>query len=112
MLPIISLLAIAEYPTFVLIFISIFIAICFYIYERAKENQAVTIKNTDLKKDKELSQKTLIKNSLYFSKNTQPIMVLDRKYIIISSNEAFSTVSLDLNLSFNFVPLFTLFIST
>ena len=87
-LPIISLLAIAEYPTFILILISIFIAICFYIYERAKENQAVTIKNTDLKKDKELSQKTLIKNSLYFSKNTQPIMVLDRKYIIISSNEA------------------------
>ena len=88
MLPVISLLVIAEYPTFILIFISIFIAISFYIYERAKENQAITIKNTNLKKDKEWSQNTLIKNSLYFAKNTQPIMALDRKYIIISSNYA------------------------
>ena len=87
-LPVISLLALAEYPTFILIFISIFIAICFYIYERAKENHAIIIKNTALKKDKELSQNTLIKNSLYFAKNTQPIMVLNNKYIIISSNYA------------------------
>ena len=67
----------------------LFYIICFYIYERSRDNEEIVVKEKNLSKPIKLNQKSILTKSSFFKNNKEPLMILDSSFNVLSSNKSF-----------------------
>ena len=87
--PTVILISQAGYSLLSISSLVLFYIICFYIYERSRDNEEIVVKEKNLSKPIKLNQKSILTKSSFFKNNKEPLMILDSSFNVLSSNKSF-----------------------
>ena len=86
--PTVILISQAGYSLLSISSLVLFYIICFYIYERSRDNEEIVVKEKNLSKPIKLNQKSILTKSSFFKNNKEPLMILDSSFNVLSSNKS------------------------